>query len=66
MQNNFRTKDQLIKQMRLHIGEPLQQDSTTPPPVTRRDDYPPTLPTTPFGTLHPGSVLYGAAGRDKK
>eukprot|EP00091_Calanus_sinicus_P015910 TRINITY_DN34934_c0_g1_i1.p1 TRINITY_DN34934_c0_g1~~TRINITY_DN34934_c0_g1_i1.p1 ORF type:complete len:106 (-),score=31.77 TRINITY_DN34934_c0_g1_i1:93-410(-) len=52
------TKAELIKQLVLHI-----EDSSChplPPPVSSSEnDCPPTPPSTPFGTLHPGRGLCG-------
>ena len=54
----FRTKAELIKQLVLNMEE--SSFHPLPQPVSRReDDYPPTPPSTPAGTPHPGTGLFG-------
>ena len=51
----------LIKQLMLNIAE--SSFHPLPPPVSRREgDYPLTPPSTPAGTPHPGTGLFGDRG----
>eukprot|EP00092_Neocalanus_flemingeri_P034196 GFUD01037192.1.p1 GENE.GFUD01037192.1~~GFUD01037192.1.p1 ORF type:complete len:184 (-),score=53.22 GFUD01037192.1:32-535(-) len=64
--NSKRTKEQIIQQLRLSLGEssfsfiPSSHSSypVTPSVARREGNDPPTPPPTPFGNPHPSSVLF--------
>eukprot|EP00092_Neocalanus_flemingeri_P085961 GFUD01108242.1.p1 GENE.GFUD01108242.1~~GFUD01108242.1.p1 ORF type:complete len:190 (+),score=58.14 GFUD01108242.1:71-571(+) len=65
--NSKRTKEQIIQQLRLNLGEssfsfiPSSHSSypVTPSVARREGNDPPTPPPTPFGTPHTSSVMFG-------